>query len=313
MTAAEWEAYALDPLRNQKHREAAAAGELADWLSWLELGGSAPRTLESYEWTAAALLRMFPTLRFGEFTDSELMRFLMLAPEKSRRVRKAHLGSWFRWGFRTRKITANPMDLLPTIKRPHQDIIEIFPATDEAILRALPSPDGHLMTLLFEAGLRKAEACNITGRRIDLDRRVVIVKEGAKGSRDRVVPMVPELQHAMANLMLLEGIGRDDFLWYDRPGSPVTRKVRRSQPIAATSFGRWWARCIEDAGVEYRKPHTTRHTFATRWRERGLDLDELQILLGHASVSTTSDLYVHTKVNQVGDRMRELMLETVTL
>lgn len=307
MTRSEWAAYALDPLRNQEHRKAAAAGELADWLSWLELGGSAPRTREDYERTAAALLLTVPDKSFGEITDGDAMQLLMSYPAASRRKCKAHLSSWFKWGVRTRRIQMNPIDLLPAIKRPHQPVIEIFTDAEEAALRALPSPDGHLMALLFESGLRKSEACHMTAKRVDLDRGLVIVKEGAKGSKDRVVPIVPSLASAMANMILLEGIDPDEHLWYDRPGSPIRFRVRRSQPIAATSFGRWWARCIAEAGVDYKRPHTTRHTFATRWRERGLDLDEIQILLGHASVSTTSDLYVHTRIEQVGDHMRELV------
>ncbi len=54
-------------------------------------------------------------------------------------------------------------------------------------------------------------------------------------------------------------------------------------------------------------PHPpTRHTFATSWRKRGLSVDELQILLGHASVATTSDLYVHIEVEDVARRMAEI-------
>jgi integrase len=60
---------------------------------------------------------------------------------------------------------------------------------------------------------------------------------------------------------------------------------------------------LEGAGVRYRKPHTARHTFATRWRGRGLAVDEIQLLLGHSSIRTTSDLHVHTDVEDVAERM----------
>ncbi len=58
------------------------------------------------------------------------------------------------------------------------------------------------------------------------------------------------------------------------------------------------------AGVRYRTPHTARHTFATRWRLRGLGIDDLQILLGHSSINTTASIYVHTRVADVAERMR---------
>lgn len=295
-----------DALLDRRHLAARSAADLADWLAWLELGGTAPATLDAYERTCADLLRTNLDVEFKKFRDSHLMKLLMGYPEKSRRTRKAHLASWFRWGYRTRRIPANPVDLLPVIKARHQPVEDFFTAAEVAALVALPSPDGHLAMLLFEAGLRLAEAVHLTGRRVDFDRRLVIVKEGAKGSKDRVVPMVKPLAIAMANLFLLEGIGKDDYLWYDKPGGGYATNVRRNKPIAGTSFRRWWARCCEDAGVDYRRPHLARHTCASTWRARGLDLDEIQKMLGHASVKTTSDLYVHTGLEQLGVRMDEL-------
>lgn len=298
-------AYALDPLRDIRHREATAARELAAWLSWLDLGGAAPNTLDAYERTCADLLNAYPDRAFAAFTDGDLMALLLRYPEKSRRIRKAHIASWFKWGVRTRRLEHNPVDLLPTIKRHAQPHIEVFTVAEEAALESLPSPDGHLMCLLFEAGLRKSEAINLQARRLNLETGEVIVKDG-KGSKDRVVPMTGKLLHAVANLILLEGIDRDDFLWYDKPGGGFATRVRRTKPIAESSFHRWWSRCLDDADVTYRKPHTTRHTMATRWRERGLDLDDLQQLMGHASISTTSNLYVHLESTHIGRRMREL-------
>ena len=105
----------------------------------------------------------------------------------------------------------------------------------------------------------------------------------------------------LAELYVVEGINSADYLWYTQPGG--TKKLNRSKPIGEGSFARWWARCIKDAGVRYRNPHCARHTFATSWRRRGLAVDEIQILLGHASISTTSDLYIHSKVEDVAEHM----------
>jgi integrase len=51
----------------------------------------------------------------------------------------------------------------------------------------------------------------------------------------------------------------------------------------------------------------TRHTFATRWRQRGLEMEEIQLLLGHESIRTTSDTYVQTDLIGVAAHMRELV------
>lgn len=299
--------YARAPLHRVIPRDARAAGDVADWLLWLELGEAAPATLDAYARTAADLLKGNRHKTLADFTDGDVMRLLVTYPAKSRRIRKAHLSSLFRWGYQQRRIPANPVDLLPRIRRHRQAVQDVFTIAEEAALRALPSPDGPLHTLLFLAGLRKAEARMITARRIDFERRIVIVSEGAKGSRDRVVPMVTELEQAMADLLFIEAIEPTDHLWYDKPGGAFAIRLRRTKPIAATSFGRWWTRSIEAAGVPYRSPHAARHTFATRWRERGLELDDLKEILGHSSIAITSDLYVHTNATAIGDRMRALM------
>lgn len=300
--------YALDPLRSSRHRDARAARELADWLAWMELGGTAPSTLDAYERTCADLLNAFPDTAYADFTDGDILQLLMTYPERSRRTRKAHLGSWFKWGSKTRRLgpLGNPIDPLPTIKAKHQPVENYFTPAEVAALCALPSPDGPLALLLFEAGLRLAEAVNLRARRIDFEGRQVIVKEGAKGSRDRVAPMVKPLAVAMADLFLLEGLNPDDHLWYDRPGGKIASVSRRSKPIAATSFRRWWAKCCEAADVDYRRPHLARHTCASTWNARGLPIEKIQKLLGHASITTTMNLYVHTGSAALADEMDAL-------
>lgn len=294
-------------MRDRRHRDAEAARDVAAWLTWLELGAKAPNTLDAYERTLADLLNGYPGHAVTDFTDLELGHLLLQYPAKSRRIRKAHLASFFKWARLTRRIDANPIDLLPTIKRTPQPVIDVFTVAEEATLCGLPAPDGQLMVVLFETGIRLSEAVNLAARRLDFDAGMVAIVEGAKGSRDRVVPMTPRLRAAAADLVLLEGLNPSDYLWYDKPGGGWATCVRHSKPIAETSFGRWWRRSLLTAEVDYRKPHTTRHTFATRWRERGLDLDQLQQLMGHASIATTSDLYVHTKVSKIAIRMEALL------
>jgi integrase len=304
-----------DTLRDTRHQEARSAQELKAWLQWLELGGFG--SCDAYERTAAVLLNRHPDRAFAEFTADDVADVLMTFPAKSRRIRKAHLNNWFTWGYRTRRIPANPVDLLPVMKRHSQPVIDIFTETEQAALEALPLPDGPLMTLLFETGLRREEACQMRVERIDFGSGMVVVKEGAKRGKDRLVPIVPSLAGAIDRLITEEGLQPSDYLWYDKPGGGFSVRLRRNKPVAPTSFGRWWYRCLDEANVAYVKrdpargitgrgnPHAARHTFATRWRSRGLELDDLSQILGHSSVAITSDLYVHTGTREIGSRMLE--------
>lgn len=302
--ALEWETVGYDPLRDSRHKNARAAREQTDWLSWLEIGGAAARTLEEYERRTAELLRLFPDKTMAEFTDGDLLHAIRRVSPKSRPDIAVAYRSWFKWARRTRRIAENPCDYLPDFKRKPQPPIEVFTEAEEEALCALPLIDGALMVVLFDGGLRQAEAIHLRMRRCNLRDRRLIIREGAKGSRERVVPMSVRMAAAVADLELVERLRPDDFLWYDKPGGST---IRRSKPIGKSTFYRWWDDCLKAAVVPRRKPHTTRHTFATRWRRRGLDLDDVQLLLGHASIQTTSDLYVHRGTDDVADKMDRLL------
>jgi integrase len=302
-------------MRDRRHHESAAAQQLADWLAWLELGGKAATTRDAYERTGAALLVMYPNVSFDEFTDSHLLPFLLAFPEKSRRIRKAHIASWFRWGFKTRRIPANPVDLLPDIRRHAARIPTLFDEDEIAALEALPLLDGPLMCLLFEGGLRKKEARCLDAGRFDFDSRMITLNKGTKGDKPRRVPMIAvptpadseglRLASSLAKLTVLEGLNAGDHLWYTRAGG-VHRVIRRRQPCSDTAFTRWWVRCLDEAHVPYRNIHATRHTFATRWRRFGLAKDDLMVVMGHASEASAAT-YDHTSVHDVAARMAALM------
>lgn len=306
-----------DATRETRHLAARTAQEFHAWQQWLELGGF--NSCDAYARTVAALMIRHPAKAMGELTPDDVAAALIGYPAKSRRIRKAHLNSWFSWGYRTQRIPTNPVDFLPRIKRHPQPVIDVFTEAEQAALEGLPLPDGPLMTLMFEAGLRVSEARMMRAERLDFTAGMVVVKEGAKRGKDRLVPMMPQLAGAMDRLLTEEGLGPKDHLWYDKPGGGFATKVRRSKPIASTSFGRWWYRCLDDAEVAYVKrdpqagvtgrgnPHAARHTYATRWKNRGIDLKDLSDNLGHASVAITADLYVHTGATSRAEKMRALL------
>jgi integrase/recombinase XerD len=151
------------------------------------------------------------------------------------------------------------------------------------------------MLLLIEAGLRKSEASALQVRRLRLDPSEVTVV-GGKGGKDRVVPMTARLQQRVQELLLFEQLKPEDHLWYTRPGGG---HPQRSTPISKGSFAVWWSRCLTEAGVRYRNPHTARHTFATRWLRRGGRMETLSLVMGHASIATTHGIYAHLDTSDI--------------
>jgi integrase len=143
------------------------------------------------------------------------------------------------------------------------------------------------MQLLFDVGLRKGEARNLRLMHVGDDVRIL----RGKGGKDRVVPATTIVVQRVNELAILDGLTARDHFWYSRPGGG--QQIARERPIGDGSFDRWWRRCLDDAEIRYRNPHVARHTFATRWLKRGGRITTLSTAMGHASISTTYDLYGH--------------------
>lgn len=297
-----------DPVRDKSYRRARLARDVADWLAWLELGGSAPRTLDQYERDLARLCLLYPSKALEEITDGDLSHLARRFKPGERRVRMAAINSFFRWAKRTRRIGDNPTEYLPPIRRRPQRVIDTFTDAEVAQLVGLPLRDGALMRILFEAGLRKGEARALTVNRIrpePIPGQLAILR--GKGGKDRLVPLTPALSRALAELQILDGLGSRDHLWYDRPGGGTV--IRRSKEIGEGSFVRWWCRCVQAAEVRYRNPHVARHTFATWWLRRGGRLETLSGVMGHASIRTTFDLYGHLDVRDAAEDLARVVGE----
>lgn len=282
----------FDPLRDKSYQHTRLGSSVVDFLAWKELGGTAERTLDTYERALARGCLMFPNHGLGEFGDTEMLHVAKTFGKGEVRSRVAAYRSFFKWARKTQRISSDPTDSLPEFKQTPARVIDVFSDEEIAVLTGLPVRDGALMQLLFDAGLRKAEARNfrLMHLRPSPPPGEVIVLKG-KGGKDRVIGATLAVSQRVNELAVLEGLGARDYLWYSRPGGASV--YRRSKPINDASFAHWWKRCLEEAGVRYRNPHTTRHTFATRWLRRGGRLSTLSDALGHASIATTDDIYGH--------------------
>lgn len=296
----------FNPLRDKSYRSTRLGRDIVDFLAWCAIGGMSPKTLLNYEPDLSRGAMMFPDKAIDELTGGDLMHIAMQFPPKSRRVRMSTWRSFYKWARRTRRVTVDPTDELPEIKRNPQPVINTFTDPEIEALLGLPVIDAAPLAILLEAGLRKAEASKIKLAHCMPESGQVLVLHG-KGNRDRIVPMSPRLAHLLNELILLERLAPKDHVFYAVKANQFEgRKILRDKPVGEATFARWWRRCLNDAGVTYRTPHTARHTYATNWRLRGLGIDDIQILLGHSSINTTASLYVHTRIADVADRMRAI-------
>jgi integrase/recombinase XerD len=159
--------------------------------------------------------------------------------------------------------------------------------------------DRAMLEILYSTGLRVSELLNL--RITDVDMRIGCVRCIGKGDKERLVPIgrkaIEAIQQYLAH-------GRPKFA---RPSASPPH----SQVLLLTSIGRRLSRVgiwkiMHDYGVRLGlrgrlTPHKLRHSFATHLLERGADLRSVQLMLGHADISTTQ-IYTHV----VEERLKEI-------
>ena len=157
-----------------------------------------------------------------------------------------------------------------------------------------------MLAVMLGAGLRVAELVALAVQDVDLTEGMVRVCNG-KGSRDRVVPIGAETVRHLGVWLQARGLVAAPAVFVS-----LHHGKHRGQGMTTRNVQQWLACLAERAGLPRRvTPHMLRHTYATTMLRRGLDLREVQTLLGHSSVATT-EIYTHVDPVRLRDRVRGL-------
>jgi len=174
---------------------------------------------------------------------------------------------------------------LPRRKTRRRLPVVLTPGEVEQLFGALGSPALRAVLMLaYGAGLRVGEACRLRVEDVD-SRAGVIHVRGTKRNRDRDVMLSPRLLAELrAYWRRRRPPGPELFPGRAGAGTTLTRAaVSKALQRALTKTG------LCGRGITV---HTMRHAFATHLLEQGTDLRTVQVLLGHASISSTT-IYVH--------------------
>jgi len=154
---------------------------------------------------------------------------------------------------------------------------DIGEATDSAFTQAR---DTALFSLLYGSGLRIAEALALDVADAPREGTDAMLRVVGKGSKPRIVPVLPAVRAAMAAWLRHHPAPGD-------PTAPLFMGVRgeRLNPGVAQRTLRVFRQ--QNGLPEHATPHALRHSFATHLLAEGADLRTIQDLLGHASLSTT--------------------------
>ncbi|MBU1010952.1 MAG: site-specific integrase [Bacteroidetes bacterium] len=171
------------------------------------------------------------------------------------------------------------------LKRPRREkkIPVVLSQSEAASLINTPRNFKHraILCLAYVSGLRLSEVLSLKLADIDSGRKLIRVIRG-KGNKSREVNIPDQL---IAQLR--------EYYRYYHPKSFLFESLAPGKPYSATSFRNIINQAAVKAGIKKKlSPHVLRHSFATHMLERGLNLKQLQLMLGHNSLKTTS-IYLH--------------------
>jgi integrase/recombinase XerD len=259
---------------------------------WLE-DGLSRNTISAYRADLEQLC-LFLKKHILETEEADLFRFL--AARKGRASSAARLVStlkrFYQYCLRERRIAADPTLKLDPPKRVPRFPKTLSEADVEALLAAPSSAiplglrDRAMLETLYATGLRVSELVNLKTFEIDLNAGVVRVM--GKGAKERLVPLGEEAVDSVRRYLasarkdLLKGRA-SEHLFVTQRGSGMTREAFWHL------IRRYGLRAIPGKRLS---PHVLRHAFATHLINHGADLRVVQMLLGHADISTTQ-IYTH--------------------
>jgi len=295
-----------------KPGEGRADAALDDYLTYIRVERRlAGHTVESYardltRLAAFAEARGVPATDLGRDDLEQFVRDLLsegLAPRSVARL-VATVRGYFKHLVREGRLAASPADDLraarpwPTLPKflSVEEVDALLSAPDASTPAGLR--DRAMLELLYATGLRVSELVGVRASDVNLPAGYLACT--GKGDKQRIVPVGDEaaewMRRYQASARPTMTGGR----------SPVTLFVnQRGGPLSRVGFWKILKAYGRKAGLRRDiSPHVLRHSFATHLLDRGADLRAIQVMLGHADLSTTQ-IYTHvleTRMKSLYDR-----------
>ena len=265
---------------------------------WLE-DGLAKNSLEAYRRDMrlfAEWLHVSKSKHLLEVSEADIFSYVAEKHSESKATsanrRMTVLKRYYQLAFRQNQISTNPCTKLKSAKQANRlpktlsekQVEQLLIAPDENT--ALGLRDRTMLELLYACGLRVTELVSL--RSLDMSLNDGVLRITGKGNKTRLVPfgevarmwLERYLREARAAIL---GAQIDDALFVTARGGAMTRQM----------FWILIKKYAAQAGIiAPLSPHTLRHAFATHLLNHGADLRVVQLLLGHADISTTQ-IYTH--------------------
>jgi integrase/recombinase XerD len=270
---------------------------------WLE-EGLAKNTLEAYRRDLnlyAAWLHEMQSRGIGSTAHQDIENYLAYGYRLKGKATSANrrltvFKRFFRWCLRERLITVDPtLKLLAAKQAPRipktlteADVEQLLAAPDLAQPAGLR--DRAMLELMYASGLRVSECVSLKVFHVSLSEYVL--RTFGKGSKERIVPFGEHAAHWITRYLnearpAMLGARQSEDLFV------TTRGSKAGSAMTRVAFWQTIKKHALVAGItKPLSPHTLRHAFATHLLNHGADLRAVQMLLGHADISTTT-IYTH--------------------
>lgn len=308
-----------EAVKDRSYRATALGLEVGRYYRWKRNEwGATPSTLRDYEGILGRLCIHHADLALADFeppVGTERVREFWdhYWGDRTPRTRAKVLSvlrDFFAWAVRERDLVGNPT--LP-IQSPKRRGVERAVFSKQIVKKIIAGQaslaDQLACRLILEYALRKSELAAVRFKHFDFERERLTVF--GKGGKVRSVPLIDDHFWRDLGVVQLERRPEPDHFLLPKP--PMTRRVGTwpeyryavvrefpDVPISATTLHRWWyarlveANVITEGTTSGEGMHRGRHTALTDLtRFPGANLKHVQLFAGHASESTTADIYAH--------------------
>ena len=277
---------------------------LEDYLTRLEIDGRSENTLKNYRFHLEPFIKYTEKKPLNSENCKEILEKYKLKLKRERNYNNNSLRTatiiikvfLINQGYDCHKVR------VPKIGRK----LPKYLSKDE-IKKLLQAPSGvykirdkALLSLLYSSGLRVSELTNLNKQDVDFNDGTIKVNDG-KGNRDRVTYTDPKTLKLLQDMIYKRTRkGREDK-------SPALFTTRSGSRLSTRSVQRIVKQSSKEAGLQDKKvtPHILRHSFAVHLLDKGLNIKEVQQLLGHESLLTT-EIYTELSDQDLKKRYHDI-------